>query len=170
MKKPTVHKKSIRYISKYASPIGTLTISADDNALTGLWISGQKNFGSTLAGYECIEQDNTIINAAHKWLDEYFAGEYPQTAIEVKLEGTDFQVKVWNILRNIPYGRTVTYADIAQAAGCKSPRATGTAIGKNPISIIVPCHRVISTTGKLTGYAGGIDAKAKLLQLEEKNS
>lgn len=168
MKKPTVHKKSIRYISKYASPIGTLTISADDNALTGLWISGQKNFGSTLAGYECIEQDNTIINAAHKWLDEYFAGEYPQTAIEVKLEGTDFQVKVWNILRNIPYGRTVTYADIAQAAGCKSPRATGTAIGKNPISIIVPCHRVISTTGKLTGYAGGIDAKAKLLKLEEK--
>lgn len=137
MKKPTVHKKSIRYISKYASPIGTLTISADDNALTGLWISGQKNFGSTLAGYECIEQDNTIINAAHKWLDEYFAGEYPQTAIEVKLEGTDFQVKVWNILRNIPYGRTVTYADIAQAAGCKSPRATGTAIGKNPISIII---------------------------------
>lgn len=168
MEKKVIRKKSAIYISKYVSPIGTLTISADDTALTGLWIDGQKNFGSTLAGYECIEQDNTIINAAHKWLDEYFAGEYPQTAIEVKLEGTDFQVKVWNILRNIPYGRTVTYADIAQAAGCKSPRATGTAIGKNPISIIVPCHRVISTTGKLTGYAGGIDAKAKLLKLEEK--
>lgn len=168
MEKNTVHKKSIRYISKYVSPIGTLTISADDNALTGLWISGQKNFGSTLAGYECIEQDNTIINAAHKWLDEYFAGEYPHTAIEVKLEGTDFQVKVWNVLLNIPYGRTATYSDIAQAIDCKSARAVGNAIGKNPISIIVPCHRVIGTNGKLTGYAGGIDAKSALLKLEGK--
>lgn len=168
MEKKVIRKKSAIYISKYVSPIGTLTISADDTALTGLWIDGQKNFGSTLSGHKCIENENTVIKATKLWLDEYFAGKTPKVEIEIKFEGTDFQKRVWNILRNIPYGRTVTYADIAQAAGCKSPRATGYAIGKNPISIIVPCHRVISATGKLTGYAGGIDAKAKLLRLEEK--
>lgn len=168
MEKKEIHKKAVLYISKYDSPIGTLTISADDNVLTGLWIEGQKNFGSTLKGHEYIEKENAVIKATCKWLNDYFAGRKPEIATDIKFEGTDFQIKVWNILRNIPYGHTVTYADIAQAAGCKSPRAVGNAIGKNPISIIVPCHRVISTTGSLTGYAGGIDAKAKLLQLEEK--
>lgn len=168
MEKKVIQKKSVIYISKYVSPIGTLTISADDTALTGLWIDGQKNFGSTLSGHKCIENENTVIKDTKLWLDKYFAGKMPKIEINVKFEGTDFQKRIWNILRNIPYGRTVTYADIAQAAGSKSPRAAGNAIGKNPISIIVPCHRVISATGKLTGYAGGLDAKAMLLRLEEK--
>jgi len=164
----------MQYTSKYKSPLGEIILSADDLGLTGLWFIDQKYFLFDL-DKDNIERETTIIVQAKKWLDIYFSGEEPNIKIAIHFTGTEFQNEVWNILRLIPYGKTLTYGEIAKLLAKKnglkrmSARAVGNAIGHNKISIIVPCHRVIGANGSLTGYAGGIKRKECLLELEKVN-
>ena len=111
-----------------------------------------------------------VFDATRQWLDAYFAGTIPQAMPPLMFRGTAFQQHVWAELLTVPYGQTVTYGDIARLIGCRSAQAVGGAVGRNPISIIVPCHRVVGSDGSLTGYAGGLDRKRALLQLEQKIS
>ena len=161
------------YKTHYDSPLGGILLSADDKGLTGLWFDGQKYFAYGLAESEaCEEQENSILTEAKCWLDIYFSGKEPDFDLPLNPTGTDFQKRVWSILCTIPYGKTMSYGQIAaqlaaeQAAAHMSAQAVGGAVGHNPLSIIVPCHRVVGTNGSLTGYAGGIDRKIKLLTLE----
>lgn len=161
------------YKTHYDSPLGGMLLSVDDKGLTGLWFDGQKYFAYGLTDQEtCEEQENTILTETKRWLDIYFSGKEPDFDLPISLSGTDFQKKVWGILCTIPYGKTMTYGQIAaqlaaeQGAAHMSAQAVGGAVGHNPLSIIVPCHRVVGTNGSLTGYAGGIDRKIKLLTLE----
>ncbi len=151
------------------SPLGKILLSADENNITGLYFEGQK-FYPAFSGCEITGRDNDILKAARKWLDIYFSGEEPNFKIPVKLDGTEFQKKVWNILLTVPYGKTITYKDIAGkllSDECRmSSRAVGGAVSRNKISIIVPCHRVIGADEKITGYAAGIEKKIKLLKME----
>lgn len=144
-------------VAHYNSPLGTIIITADDEALISLQFSDNHHCGST--GY------NTIICQAISWLDEYFAGRKLPSPPPIKFQSTDFRVKVWRLLLTIPYGSTVSYADIARQLG-SSPRAVGSAVARNPILLIVPCHRVIATNGSLTGFAAGLDRKRYLLEME----
>ena len=161
----------MQYFETYNSPLGDITLAADDIGLTGLWFVGQKHYARTL-GKECEQRETEIISAARRWLDEYFCGKQPKTAVPLHLSGTDYQQEVWEILRQIPYGQTITYGDIAREIAKRhgkasiSSQAVGNAVGRNPISIIVPCHRVIGANSNLTGYAGGIDRKKTLLRME----
>ncbi len=162
----------MQYVSKYNSPLGEILLAADDIGLIGLWFIGQKYFKINLNS-EYEEREIEIIKIAKKWLDIYFSGKKPKFKIKLHLIGTDFQKEVWQILSNIPYGKTITYKDIAIIIASKRKtknmayQAVGKAVGKNPISIIIPCHRVVGTDGSLTGYAGGIDKKIALLKLEK---
>ena len=152
------------YIQHYISPLGPMTMCSDGNALTGLWFDGQAYFASTLsADHEIMEIPVLAQTAA--WLDVYFHGGVLPNTPPIQLTGTAFQRKVWHRLQRIPYGNTVSYRDIALDL-CSSPRAVGSAVGRNPVSILVPCHRVVGVRGQLTGYAGGIDRKAALLRIE----
>lgn len=161
----------MQYTSTYKSPIGNILFAADEMGLTGLWFDGQKYFAHHLSS-EQEEKNLPIFAAASKWLDIYFRGEKPDFMPPVHLLGTSFQVSVWKLLQQIPYGQTTTYGElagkIAQEKGLihMSAQAVGGAVGHNPISIIIPCHRVIGSDGRLTGYAGGIDKKRYLLTLE----
>ena len=161
------------YFTTYPSPVGILTLACDGEHLVGLWIEGQKYHGSTISE-EMTEKDGMpVFDAAQKWLDRYFAGEKPAIS-ELPLApiGSEFRQEVWRILSEIPYGQNITYGDIAKKMAAKmhkksmSSQAVGGAVGHNPISIIIPCHRVVGSNGSLTGYAGGIDTKIKLLELE----
>ncbi len=158
-------------ISRYDSPLGGITLAADGEALTGLWIDGQKDFGRTLAP-DRREGDPPVLRAAAVWLDGYFSGKDPGSPPPLRPAGTEFQREVWAILSAIPYGSTTTYGQIAELlAGRRgvrtmSAQAVGNAVGKNPISILIPCHRVLGADGSLTGYAGGLDKKYALLRLE----
>ena len=163
----------MEYIHHYHSPLGGITVASDGEVLTGLWFDGQKYFAYGLTESEtCEEQENSTLTEAKHWLDIYFSGKEPGFDLPISLSGTDFQKKVWGILCAIPYGKTMTYGQIAaqlaaeQGAAHMSAQAVGGAVGHNPLSIIVPCHRVVGTNGSLTGYAGGIDRKIKLLALE----
>lgn len=159
-------------ISYYNSLLGKIMMASDGEFLIGLWFLGQKNFGSTIDD-NFKQNEDSILIAAKKWLDCYFSGQKPNVIPKVYLHGTSFQCLVWNELVKIPYGKTVSYGDIASAIAVKrgkkhvAARAVGSAVGKNPISIIVPCHRVVGADGSLTGYAGGIERKAALLELEK---
>lgn len=159
------------YLSNYSSPIGKIVLFSDDNFLIGLWFENQKHFASTLS-YPFSNEENWIIKQAKKWLDLYFSNQKPNFNVPIKFIGSEFQKEVWTELLNISYGYSVSYGDIAKNISYKnqakkiSPRAIGSAVGKNPISIIVPCHRVLSKNNKLNGYAGGLDRKKYLLQLE----
>lgn len=150
--------------SEYLSPVGVLTIVVSDGALVGVWLHGQKYHGPTAA---IPAGDNDVMRRVTRWLDEYFAGGRPKIDFKLAATGTAFQQRVWHALGQIPYGKTVTYGDVARRVGCGTPRAVGTAIGHNPISIIVPCHRVVGANGTLTGYAGGLRAKEILLGIEQ---
>lgn len=159
----------IYYSTLYESPVGTLCLACTDDGLVGLWFAGQKYYGGRVADRMTQRDDCPIFDHARNWLDRYFAGEKPN-ARELPLApmGTEFQQSVWKILTEIPYGETITYGEIAQKLG-RAPmscRAVGGAVGHNPISIIIPCHRVIGANGELTGFAAGIEAKVKLLALE----
>lgn len=162
------------YTCKYISPLGGISMASDGASLTGLWLDGQKYFSQTLPqNYETYEQKDLLIFADTKrWLDIYFAGKKPDFTPALHLEGSPFRMAVWEILLQIPYGQTITYGEIAKKIAQKrglpsmSAQAVGGAVGHNPISIIVPCHRVVGTGGSLTGYAGGVDKKIKLLKLE----
>ena len=154
------------YYDYYDSPVGRLLLECSDDALTGLWIAGQKYYAAGASADFHVTPNHPIFNKVRKWLAEYFNGKAPAPAsIPLRPRGTDFQRKVWEILCSIPYGRTITYGDIAQLLNT-SPRAVGGAVGRNPISIIIPCHRVIGSNNTLTGYAGGLNIKAKLLAME----
>ncbi len=165
----------MQYTSKYNSPLGEVLISADDEGLTGVWLVGQEYFDLYL-DEETEEKEIDIIKGAKRWLDMYFSGEEPDIKIPLHFKGTDFQNEVWQILCTIPYGKTMTYGDIAhilaKRRGIKrmSAQAVGGAVGRNEISIIVPCHRVIGSNGNLTGYAGGINKKIELLKIEKSYS
>lgn len=154
------------YYTYYSSPIGKLLLECDDRALTGVWIERQKYYAYGANSDMCINDAHPIFNMARRWMDEYFSGRQPCAPCPlVAPRGTYFQQRVWCALRNIPYGTTITYSDIAKQIG-SGPRAVGGAIGHNPISIIIPCHRVIGTNNNLTGYAGGLNIKERLLKIE----
>ena len=161
------------YSTTYPSPVGLLTLASDGNNLVGLWIEGQKYHGNTIPDTMTEKDDIPVFVIVKNWLDRYFADENPDIS-ELPLApiGSEFRQNVWNILREIPYGEVVTYGDIAKKMATSveresmSSQAIGGAVGHNPISIIIPCHRVVGSDGSLTGYAGGIDTKAKLLELE----
>ena len=158
------------YTSHYASPLGGMTLVSDGTALVGLYFDGQKYAAQGLDATR-TQKNLLIFEEARRWLDVYFSGRKPDFTPPTAPAGTAFQQSVWEILRTIPYGETTTYGAIArrieQNAGCRmSAQAVGGAVGRNPISILIPCHRVVGTNGSLTGYAGGIDKKERLLRWE----
>ncbi|MDO4343679.1 MAG: methylated-DNA--[protein]-cysteine S-methyltransferase [Eubacteriales bacterium] len=159
------------YISHYRSPLGNITISGSETALTGLWFDGQKYFGLGLPD-DCPEKSLPLFDDTKKWLDIYFSGKDPGFTPPLFPQATPFRKAVWDILLTIPFGQTVTYGEIAekiavqQKPSAMSARAVGGAVGHNPISLIIPCHRVLGAGKSLTGYAGGIEKKVKLLALE----
>lgn len=162
----------MQYTSLYCSPIGDILLAADDIGLTGLWFEGQKYFALHL-DKEHEEKEIPIFEKVKEWLDIYFSGKEPDFAVPLHLTGTAFQQSVWAMLRAIPYGQTVTYGEIARRLAAErglqhmSSQAVGGAVGRNPVSVIVPCHRVVGANGSLTGYAGGLDKKENLLALEK---
>ena len=152
------------------SPLGALTLAAEEGRLIGLWLPGQKYFAAGIHEPMRPQDDLPIFMQAKAWLSRYFAGQRPTiTELPLAPRGSDFQQAVWQCLCEIPYGQTTSYGQITQAIGCRSAQAVGGAVGRNPISIIVPCHRVIGSTGKLVGYGGGLDKKIVLLELERKH-
>ncbi len=161
------------YSTGYTSPLGAITLASDGENLVGLWMDGQKYFAATLKGPVTEKADLPVFAAVKKWLDAYFAGKKPAiAALPLAPIGGEFRKAVWNILCEIPYGQCATYGEIAKKAAVRlgrksmSSQAVGGAVGHNPISIIIPCHRVVGAGGSLTGYAGGIGKKVKLLELE----
>ena len=159
------------YVQHYESPLGGILLAADESGITGLWFDGQKYFARDLPA-ERVEQNTPALAEAKRWLDIYFTGGEPDFTPPLHPIGSGFRQAVWNILLQIPYGQTTTYGEIARQLAAKqglarmSAQAIGGAVGHNEISIIIPCHRVVGTNGSLTGYAGGIDRKVKLLELE----
>lgn len=162
------------YTSIYPSRLGDILLAADEIGLTGLWFFGQSHFAETLPT-EQIEQETVILAQAKEWLDVYFSGKEPDFTPPLHPIGSPFRQAVWRILLQIPYGQTTTYGEIArqmeklQNRPHMSAQAVGGAVGHNGISIIIPCHRVVGTKGSLTGYAGGLDKKMALLELEHAN-
>ncbi|MDR1409910.1 MAG: methylated-DNA--[protein]-cysteine S-methyltransferase [Oscillospiraceae bacterium] len=178
------------YLDTYDSPIGQLSLASDGIYLCGLWMENQKYYQDKLEIRLNIKTKSAIAKLterlyapearchpaffedARKWLDIYFSGGEPSSAPPLRLRGTGFQEEVWAILQNIPYGQLTTYGAIAKqiansrGAETASARAVGVAVGRNPVSVIVPCHRVVGSNNSLTGYAGGIRRKIYLLELE----
>lgn len=163
------------YISLYDSPLGLLTLAGDGDALTGLWFSSQKYFGSTLGKAPVQNKALPVFDRTKLWLDIYFSGKAPDFTPPLSLNTTPFRKAVWEILLTIPFGQTMTYGEIAEKMAEQmglrhmSAQAVGGAVGHNPVSLIIPCHRVIGSDGSLTGYAGGIDRKRRLLEMEKGN-
>ena len=162
----------MEYIQHYDSPLGGITFASDGESLTGLWFNGQKYFGGTLA--KAHEEKNLpVFDRTREWLDIYFGGKAPDFTPPLRMKATAFRRAVWEILLTIPFGHTMTYGTIAGkmakqlALPRMSSQAVGGAVGHNPISLIIPCHRVVGANGSLTGYAGGIDKKIRLLTLEQ---
>jgi methylated-DNA-[protein]-cysteine S-methyltransferase len=160
----------MEYVYDIPSPVGTLTVSSDGEYVSGLWIAGQKYFVETL-GTDVRKQHIPVFKAVQKWLDIYFSGDEPDFMPPLMPRGTPFQKTVWDMLCTIAYGHTVSYGELAKQLELNrgrrtSARALGGAVGRNPISILIPCHRVLGKNGDLTGYAGGIDVKQRLLKME----
>ena len=159
------------YTCHYQSPLGGITMACDEEGLTGLWFDGQKYFGAGLPDQTACG-DTPVFAETRRWLLRYFAGEAPGALPPLRLTGSPFRQAVWALLLCIPYGRVTTYGEIAAALARQrdvahlSAQAVGGAVGHNPVSILVPCHRVVGSGGSLTGYAGGLDKKAALLALE----
>ena len=159
------------FIQHYRSPLGGILLAADEAGLTGLWFEGEKYFANLL-GPEQKERETPALQRTKRWLDVYFSGREPDFTPPLHLVGSPFRRAVWKLLLQIPYGQTTTYGALAQQLAAKqgktrmSAQAVGGAVGHNEISIIIPCHRVVGTSGSLTGYAGGIEKKVRLLQLE----
>ena len=162
----------MQYIDHYQSPMGGILLAADDIGLTGLWFEGQKYYARKLDP-EHEEKALPVFEQTKDWLYIYFSGREVTFTPTLHMMGSDFQISVWEILRDIPYGKTMTYGEIARRIAKQkglprmSAQAVGGAVGHNEISLIIPCHRVIGSNGSLTGYAGGIDKKKKLLSLEQ---
>ena len=164
----------MHYTTHYDSPLGGILLAADEKGLTGLWFDGEKYYARCLPA-EHREGSLPVLDDAKRWLDVYFTGQEPDFMPTLHISGSPFQLAVWEILREIPYGKTTTYGAIAKEAAARqklnrmSAQAVGGAVGHNEISIIIPCHRVVGSGGGLTGYAGGVDKKAALLRLEGVN-
>lgn len=154
------------YATDYASPLGEMLIVSDGQSVCGVWFLGQKHFPSF---ENLIRNDNlTVFREVKEWFDDYFNGLNPEINFKLKPQGSRFRLEVWKILSEIGYGETSTYGEIAsKISPTMSARAVGGAVGHNPISILIPCHRVIGSDGRLTGYAGGLDRKRELLKLEK---
>ena len=163
------------YTHHYVSPLGGITLASDGEYLTGLWFDGQKYFADTLS-VQHDEKDLDVFRRTDNWLDIYFSGKEPNFTPPLRMKGTEFRQEVWQILLTIPFGKTMTYGAIAKILADRrgtdsmSAQAVGGAIGHNPISLIIPCHRVVGTNGALTGYAGGLEKKAWLLDMESQSS
>lgn len=160
----------MEYVAHYTSPLGGITLASDGEALTGLWFDGQKYFGAGLAE-DREERELPVFDQAARWLDLYFGGQDPGFVPPLRMRATPFRRAVWEVLLTIPYGHTMTYGQIAdQMARAQgkhvSAQAVGGAVGRNAVSLMIPCHRVVGADGSLTGYAGGLDKKIKLLTLE----
>lgn len=153
------------YWTTLASPLGSLLLASDGAALTGLWLEGQRYFAAGLDPEAQEAPAFPVFREAEHWLSDYFAGNRPASLPHLAPAGTVFQQSVWKRLLEIPYGQTCTYGTLAAELG-SSPRAVGNAVGRNPISILIPCHRLLGADGSLTGYAGGVDKKRFLLKLE----
>jgi methylated-DNA-[protein]-cysteine S-methyltransferase len=152
------------------SPIGELRLAADDTALTGLYFAGCKHIPATRKQWTLDARHPVLLEAA-KQLGEYFAGKRATFSLPLRLVGTDFQERVWNEIALIPHGETVSYSELAKRAGKPlAIRAAGTSTGRNPISIIIPCHRVMGKNGGLHGFAGGLDRKRRLLGIENQDA
>ena len=163
------------FMHHYDSPLGGITLAGDGEALTGLWFDDQALFDS-VPDRPFEEADLPVFSEAVRWLDIYFSGQAPGFTPKLKMRTTAFRKAVWEILLTIPYGETVTYGEIAGRIAKQTHRlrmsaqAVGGAVGHNAIALIIPCHRVIGANGSLTGYAGGIGRKAKLLEMEKRGS
>ena len=160
------------YTHHYDSPLGGITLASDGDAIIGLWFDGQKFFADTLDS-EFEEKSLPVFDRADRWLDIYFSGKAPDFTPKLNMRTTAFRKAVWDIMLTIPYGQTMTYGKIADIIAIQSglqrmsAQAVGGAVGHNSISLIIPCHRVVGTNGSLTGYAGGINKKVRLLQMEK---
>jgi|LSQX01.1.fsa_nt_gb methylated-DNA-[protein]-cysteine S-methyltransferase len=161
------------YTASYASPLGQLSLASDGTSLTGLWVEGQKYYAATLKEPVLAKEDLPLFQLTRDWLDAYFAGDKVSgSQLPLAPAGSDFRQLVWQLLCQIPYGQTITYGGLAKKLAASmgrasmSSQAVGGAVGHNPISIIIPCHRVVGANGSLTGYASGLDRKILLLELE----
>lgn len=161
----------MEYIHKYRSLLGGITAASDGSYLTGLWFDGQRYFADTLSDkYE--EKNLPVFEQTDRWLDIYFGGKAPDFTPPLLIKTTEFRKTVWEILMTIPFGQTMTYGEISEKVSMRkgiakmSAQAVGGAVGHNSISLIIPCHRVVGKNGSLTGYAGGMDKKLRLLELE----
>ena len=183
-KKVVSVESKIAYTCQYDSPLGMITVACDDEAIIGLWFNGQRHFGNILPS-ETVElgenelrtstvgcKANALLEEARRWLDVYFSGQEPDFLPPLRYDSTPFRKVVCDIMLTIPYGKTMTYGEIADMIATErgiekmSAQAVGGAVGHNPISLMIPCHRVVGTNGSLTGYGGGIARKLKLLELE----
>lgn len=159
------------YTCRYASPLGGVLLAADESGLTGLWFDGAKYFAAGLPAERTV-QETPALAEAKRWLDIYFSGRAPDFTPPLHPAGSVFRQAVWTLLLRIPYGETSSYGEIARQLAAEkesaqmSAQAVGGAVGHNPVSLIIPCHRVVGADGSLTGYAGGIDKKLRLLELE----
>ena len=162
----------MEFTHHYDSPLGGITLASDGEALIGLWFDGQKYFTDTLEK-EYEDRDLPVFEQARRWLDIYFSGREPDFTPPLRMKTTPFRKEVWEILLAIPYGKTMTYGEIAACIAKQkslrqmSAQAVGGAVAHNSISLIIPCHRVVGADGSLTGYAGGTDKKVKLLEMEK---
>ncbi len=160
------------YTYHYTSPLGIITLAGNGESLTGLWFDEQKYFPHKLIS-ESLESEMPIFTQTCNWLDIYFSGRIPDFTPPISLNTTPFRKAVYDILLTVSYGQTMTYGEIASIIAKQngvermSSQAVGGAVGHNPISIIIPCHRVVGADGSLTGYAGGLDKKIELLKLEK---
>ena len=159
------------YTCETASPLGTITLACDADAIIGLWFNGQKHFGNILPE-QTEQKELPPLRDAKRWLDIYFSGREPDFTPPLRYDSTPFRRTVCEIMLTIPYGKTMTYGEIAAEVARRrgidrmSAQAVGGAVGHNPISLMIPCHRVVGTNGSLTGYGGGIQRKLWLLELE----
>ena len=159
------------FTQSYHSPLGGILLAADEIGLTGLWFDGEKYFADNLPA-EHAKQETPILAETRRWLDLYFSGKEPDFMPPLHPMGSPFRLAVWSILQQIPYGETTTYGEIARELARQkgmarmSAQAVGGAVGHHEISILIPCHRVVGSSGSLTGYAGGIEKKRRLLELE----
>lgn len=165
-----MERETVYRASWYDSPLGKMLLAADDDGLVGLWFQGSRYFGAGVPRRELA--DTEVLRRGRAWLDVYFHGGQPDFTVPLHLRGSEFQRSVWALLREIPYGTTVTYGQLARTLSARrggapvAAQAVGGAVGRNPLSLVIPCHRVVGAGGSLTGYGGGLARKAWLLELE----